>query len=454
MNGRTKFARERVSKRMKALGAILIGIVLSSVLLLLCLPLGEQWFLAPIALVPLLMTTKNRGFVPGFLAAITCLMLAAWIASKGWLYGSDPFQEGEAWLYTICGTFGFSVAFAVAFAADKKIGQKPIWWLASIALLFEALLLFELPGHLALSQYRNPLMLAIASVGSVWAVSFLTWWSNLWISRLDLRKEGWMAVIPVAAFLVGHWIPFLGGNGPPIRVAALQAPSESEDVILRLHSEAASQKAELVVWPEFAGILFMKGEDTSGLQKASRLAALATSFPIAADPLPHNTSSIFDAGVESDRYVKRKLFGAETKMHTPGTKAVQADFRGRKVGLGICYDSCFPFITREAARGASMISLPTNDPPSPYGFLAAMHSAYTPFRAAETGVPIVRADSLAYSMVVAPGGRIVSEAGLGEALLVSDVATRSWTPPAMFIGDGVLYLAGVLVLIGFRKKKD
>lgn len=436
---------------MNRYAAMGLGIVLTSILLVFALPLGEQGYLAPIALVPLLVSTRRQGFIWGFAAAIITLFLCGFIASQGWLYREKwPYPPGTAMVYAACGIFGFAVSLTTAFAADVKVGEKPVWALAGLATLFEAALLIELPGHLALTQYRNSGMLAIASVGGVWVVSFLLYWMNLTISRLEFRQM-WVGLGLVGVVLVGGLLPpSTASEG--MMVAALQVDINNSERVEEWHRQAVEKEIPLAVWPEFAGISFV-GRDTKKLLDLSQTTAIITSFPDDNRPKPYNVASVFYKGTESERYRKRKLFGGEKKDHTPGNKALSVPFDKHRVGLGICFDSCFPMSMRQTARGADLIALPTADPLSPHGFLAAMHAAYTPFRAAETGAPIIRTDSDAYSMVVDSAGTIIAEAGIGDAMIVTKMPFRFRNPLAAFLGDFMLVVAGFLVVYGFWPKR-
>ncbi|HWA82115.1 MAG TPA: nitrilase-related carbon-nitrogen hydrolase, partial [Fimbriimonadaceae bacterium] len=152
---------------------------------------------------------------------------------------------------------------------------------------------------------------------------------------------------------------------------------------------------------------------------------------------------------ESAWYFKRKVFGGESNMHTPGTVPVAVPWPGHPdLGLGICYDSCYPRMMADtAAKGAGLIALPTIDPDATDCFIAAAHAAFTPFRAAESGISIVRADGIAYSQIVDNSGHIVAEMGpRREGFLVGSAPTdRRWTLYSL-LGDWVLYLCGVYVL--------
>lgn len=59
------------------------GAVATGALLTLSLPLGDRGWLAWIALVPLLVATRGRGFLVGFVSAIVSVFVAAGVAVSG-----------------------------------------------------------------------------------------------------------------------------------------------------------------------------------------------------------------------------------------------------------------------------------------------------------------------------------------------------------------------------------
>lgn len=428
----------------------LCGALLSGLLIVLALPLGEQSYLVWIALVPLLRGSKEKGFLVGFVLSLVAIFFAAWLAKTGIFYEHKNFEESEGWLYTGFGLFGFAFALSVAFCADKKIGTKPLWWLAALGVLLEACLLIELPAHLALSLYRHPIAMLLASVGSIWLLSFLVWLGNLWLAQLPIKRAMGFGAALMALTLVSSFVT-LPGSGPKVLVAALQTAELDDRSLESSQRKIAERGPLLTVWPEFGGMVMAVGGDAKALSDLAKTSSpFATSFRDAHDPLPHNVASVFSEAGESPRYQKRKLFGGEKKMHTAGSTPVAANLRGHGVGLNICFDSCFPSIMRETATipGVNLIALPTIDPPSTHYFVAGIHAAFTPFRAAETGLSIVRADGYAYSMIVNSTGAIVAEAGVGEEILFAEVSASPRRVPARWLGDVVLYGCGVLLVWG------
>lgn len=302
----------------------------------------------------------------------------------------------------------------------------------------------------------------MASVAGVWAVSYLVYASALMAVRLLHQSGGWMWAAPALVLLMALtlWRPGPSAD-PQVEVAAVQTQS-MELAALVAHTKAA-QQADVVVWPELSASATVHRGDTLALQEASREGALPpfiTSYRDAATPMPHNVAGLFSKGSLVADYAKRKPFGAERKEHAPGKEAVTAEMDGRRLRLNICFDSCFPFIMRDriAQDEPDLILLPTLDPIASYGTIQGIHAAYSPFRAAELGLPIVRADITAYSHVVDATGAIIAEAGSGT----EEVITAKVGPPRRTIyrwaGDWFLVLCAILAawgaVLGIREWRD
>ncbi len=432
-------------------GAVILAVAATATMLTLALPLGEQSYLGWFVFVPVLRVVKGKGFLTAFALALSSIFLAAWISVSGLMYRVQDAQGSPAWVYTGFGIFGFSVCLAIGAWGDRATAKFPAWWFAGLAILFEAYLLVQLPAHLALSQYRSVLMLQIAALGGIWLVSFLLWWSNFALANLSWKQliAAIAAIVPCSLLLAGVRLPTVGKSS---WFGVIQIAEPDDEHLASQQRLISGSHPDFVVWPEFAGIPFVQFGDTTKLVALSRekgLAPIITSYPDDLRPLPHNTGALFQGGQISKLYYKRRLFGGESKMHTPGDQAVATTYADGRVGLNICFDSCYPEIIRDTARipGVNIISLPSIDPYATNNFIAAMHASYTPFRAAENGVSFVKADGLAYSMFVDPFGQIVSELPPGDRTQVVSLPIEThWTPYRQF-GDWFLWLTGFAVLI-------
>lgn len=439
--------------RVRAILFTFLAALATGLLLTLALPLGEEGFLIWVALVPLLWAVRGRGLLLGFLGGLGAVFFAAWISTTGLLYRHPDPSADPVWVYGSFGKYGMSFAVALAVWGEPGTARWPTWLFAALGVLLEAAQLLQLPSHLALALYRHAGMVQLASLGGIWLVSFLVWWANFavaeWLrgERKILPRRLWPAGLAVAVFFATQnaWLPF---NGAVRRFAAVQTGELEEENLVRYQAEATRAGASLVVWPEVAGNAMSFQGNTSELQTLSASSApFVTSFQDDYEP-PHNTAAVFSGGSESARYHKRRLFGDESKMHASGDRAVAAG----DVGLNICFDSCFPSVIRDTARlNPAVVALPTIDPPSANRFLAAVHAAYTPFRAAENGVAMVRADGYAYSMIVDPCGRIVAEALPGERLLLADSPVGPRWTLCKALGDWFLWVCGGLFVLGILR---
>jgi apolipoprotein N-acyltransferase len=94
---------------------------------------------------------------------------------------------------------------------------------------------------------------------------------------------------------------------------------------------------------------------------------------------------------------------------------------GLRLGISICYEDCFPELSRsDARRGAALLVNLTNDSWFRRSPEARQHLALAAFRAVETRRPLVRATNTGISALVSANGSIAVPAhgGLWEKGLV------------------------------------
>ena len=449
--------KNRAGSAVNRAGLLVLAVVASAVMIVLAMPPADVGPLGFVFIVPVMLAVQGRGFALGFASGMGVLVLGAFLTRMGWFYRPSILDGDPGWNYAGFALFGLVVGFTCAFAGEMKRTDKwTPWVLAALAVLLEAALLLYLPAHLGLTQYRAYPAMKIASFGGVWAVSYMVWSVNFLIVRgiaTHSRK-----LVAACAVFVGLFWGVSAFTGEPqhgsFKVAAVQTEALDIEKLTELTLGASFQDAMIVVWPELSSELIARAGETEQLKQLGQenwSAPFVTSFEDDATPLPYNVAAVFGDDGESERYKKRKPFGAESKIHAAGTEAVAVKVEDVTYGLNICFDSCFPYVMRETAKlpGVEVILLPTLDPRAPFGSVQAMHAAYTPFRAAELGLPIVRADTTAYSMVVDSRGVIVAEAGSGteEVLVAGIVPGKRWTFYRI-AGDWFLYLCGVLVVVG------
>ena len=179
-----------------------------------------------------------------------------------------------------------------------------------------------------------------------------------------------------------------------LRVAAAQAESVSGDLTanvataVSLVETAAGNGARVVVLPE----LFLTGYDPEGWTDETSLDSREISDGQALQPLREVTRRhhvvlvagaavtghrrpwldeappvrllsllVFDGqGGVAERYAKQHLFDAERKFFTAGGSGASIVVDGWELGLGVCYDACFPeHAAAAAAEGATAYLCPS-----------------------------------------------------------------------------------------------
>ena len=228
------------------------------------------------------------------------------------------------------------------------------------------------------------------------------------------------------------------------------APQVNLDRVRAAAASAASQGAELVVFPEGTQVRFsadlgavaepVDGPFCRGLAATAAsagLAIVASIFEPAPDGRVYNTTVAFEAdGSLAAIYRKIHLFDAlghrESQSVAPGDEVVIASLAGLRVGFMTCYDVRFPELARAlAADGADMLVLP------------AAWAAGT-FKE-EHWVTLVRARAIENTIWVAAAGQVPDPAepptkaptGIGRSLLVDPMGVvRLDLGPAEGLGIG------------------
>ena len=237
----------------------------------------------------------------------------------------------------------------------------------------------------------------------------------------------------------------------PLRVAAVQASSVAGDVSANVATAAhwvavASRRgARVIVLPE----LFLTGydpqtwiiadpssdvtPDDARLLPLGRAAEEAEAVVLAGasvrcgETRTLTTLCFRPGGGISVAYAKKHLWTAERSVFTPGTQGGSVEVDGWHLGLGICYDGCFPEHARAAADAGALGYVC----PSAY-VVGSEHrrDLYYAARALDNGVYVVlagltgRCGELLFSggtAVYDPQGRRVAEVQEGSGLAVADL---------------------------------
>lgn len=241
----------------------------------------------------------------------------------------------------------------------------------------------------------------------------------------------------------------------PLRVAAVQAESLAGDVVANVAAaakavgEAAGCGAQLVVLPE----LFLSGYDPATLRARPGDCDVSVDDarlqPLHRSASQHGVAVLVGAAVRTSKnaralallsfatngkvtfaYAKQHLWHEERAIFTPGTEGASVELRGWPIGLGICYDGCFPEHARAASDAGALVYVC----PSAY-VVGSEHrrDLYYAARALDNGVYVVvagltgRCGGLEFSggtAIYDPQGRAVARVESGSGLAVCDLDVR------------------------------
>lgn len=237
----------------------------------------------------------------------------------------------------------------------------------------------------------------------------------------------------------------------PLRVAAVQAASVAGDVVANVASaaawtgKAAAAGARLTVFPE----LFLPGYDPTTLRAEPDHVDVTPDDPrlgpLADAAATHGTAIVVGASVRDDAarrlavlsvaptgvittaYAKQHLWDEERGIFTAGTDGASLDLHGWNIGLGICYDGCFPEHARAATDAGALAYLC----PSAY-VVGSEHrrDLYYAARAIDNAIYVVMAglagrcgetELSGGTAIYDPQGRPVVRVDSGEGLAVADL---------------------------------
>lgn len=212
---------------------------------------------------------------------------------------------------------------------------------------------------------------------------------------------------------------------------------------LQLAAQAAKEH-DLIVLPEVwttgysLGHLDVEAEesaspvlaDLQAIAKREACAIVAGSVPMRREGVVYNTSVAIDTdGKIVNMYDKVHLFGLfnEERFFAPGNNFDVYDLAGVCCGSTICYDLRFPELYRHLAlQGAKIIFCPAEWPEARGDIWRLLAQA----RAAENHIFVVAVNAAGtfkgapfygHSMVIAPSGKILAEAGMDEEIISCEI---------------------------------
>ncbi|MFO7666601.1 MAG: apolipoprotein N-acyltransferase [Desulfobacterales bacterium] len=371
----------------------------------------------------------------------------------------------------------------------------------------------------AYSQYKSLHLIQVSDILGPYGVSFLLVLSNsaVFIGFLYLTKSGWQGkkvsgvhfAASVLIFLSALTIVWFYGK---IRIEAVDkivsvsrkamvsviqgniGQSEKWDPALQysatkkyldLSASVVAEKPDLVVWPETAAPFYFL-YDTGLTEMVQRSVAEtgvnfligSPSFLQTRDNIEYYNSAFLVGpdGKVSGKYDKVHLvpFGEYVPLKKwlpflgkivehvgdfcPGKKGATINLNGQSLGVLICYELIFPYLSRaEVKNGAGLLVNITND--AWYGKTSApyQHFSMAVFRAVENRRALVRAANTGISGFIDPSGRIMATTPIFEdAVLTRNIPILKEITLYTQLGDIFAFIclaAAALTLLIKTKQK-
>ncbi|MEM9177213.1 MAG: apolipoprotein N-acyltransferase [Myxococcota bacterium] len=361
-------------------------------------------------------------------------------------------------------------------------------------------------GTLGYGLHLDAPLLGWTRIGGVYVLSFVAAAVGLalaawWVDRSAARRRDLLVVVGTVVLLhpLGWWIGSdVGVAFETVRVAAIQGnvdqgrkwdAARREEILSRYLalSREVAPNADWIVWPETAvpGLVEQDGPlrgRLADLARDSGASLVVGGMGVEVDWEARRFSAYYDSaflfdpnGVLEDRYDKTHLVpfgefvplrdvlgqffqaiasGLSSSDVTPGERPRNLALvwpgdpdRRRPVGVPICYELIFPdLVRRMGGEGAGALLAITND--AWYGRTGAPHQflAMTAMRAAENGLPVVRAANTGVSALIDARGRVVQHSALFEpATVVGEIGIPTNRPPTFYARHGDVFAAGCTV---------
>jgi len=498
---------------------VIAGVGVSALAYTIACPPYEWWPAAWIAPGLLLVACRRLTAMQAFFAGCLFAILMGF-GVTGWAVHASleyfEFNRALASAFAVCvwlvyGGPAYGLMLAAYATGGRRLspGVRSAFgaWLWVVMELARATLFtgmpWELLGH---SQFRTPLLVQVADLGGVYAVSFVIAFVSTAVAELaaERAKTGrdvaarlapaGLLVLAVLAYglhcrdrfaqppdRTGFTVAVVQGNIPN---AFRWKRTFFERTIATYAGLTAARRADrpdLVVWPENAVNFYVDREPLLRAQLGS-VAALATEGLLVGAPRLASDDDARNAayliGPDGDiraTYDKRRLvpfaeynpfptLGAREPsgpVYTAGDRADPLRVGAAHLGTLICYEVLFPSLVRDLVRrGADVLVNLSNDSWLDRGDGAAprQHFSMAIFRAIETRRYLIRAAASGTSGFVTPYGEpygLVPPDTAGSA--VARVEARTELTPYVRWGESWIAAAGGLVaLTAFlgRRRED
>lgn len=420
--------------------------------------------------------SAKQGFRIGFTAGLVHYMtLLYWLVGTMDTYGQLSLVLSISILFCLATYLALYIALFAA--AATRLARRPIFFLIGAPALWVSLeylrthLLTGFPwGLVGYTLFERLSMIQIADLFGVYGVSFVIVLVNAAITLILQRKRTWPTRpvsgplgmgLAVSAVLVMVWgygtwcirhFTSVEKQDAGVRVAVVQGNIDQAqkwnpayqnatiDKYVWLSRLGLAQHPDLIVWPETAAPFFLFSEPALTNRVLDAIEQSGTDFLIGSPSFSivgktyvyHNSAYLIGANRELlGKYDKVHLvpFGEYVpfKKYLPflgkivaqvgdfkaGKKGKTLPWRGKHIGMLICYELIFPDLARSMVRnGADFLANITNDAWFSTSSGPYQHFSMAIFRAVENRRSLVRAANTGISGFVFPTGRIHEETAL------------------------------------------
>lgn len=340
-------------------------------------------------------------------------------------------------------------------------------------------------GALAYSQHGNLTLMQLVSVTGLSGLTFLITWFGSTVNWMWERSFTWSSIrsggVPYATVMVlvlmggGARLAWheptsgtmqiacfsLRGIGSDFRTLAKNDRREFRRRSFEAHDRyfaetlrQADSGAQLILWPEAAGIcasededeLIRRGQELAG-EKGIYLAMPLFTHHLEEGRRPENKLIIVDpnGNVVLEHF---KYGGNQFEGSVLGNGLLQTfQTPSAKVSGVICWDMDFPQMVSQAGRnGTDILLAPAND----WEAVSATHANMAVFRAIENGVCLVRQAKNGLSLVTDPYGRTLAKMdhfATSQRLMVAQVPNEGVATVYSVVGDVFAWASAVAFLL-------
>ena len=437
----------------RRLGAALNWVLalLSAGLLVALYPPYGFTFLAPVALVPLIVAAARepvwkRRFALGYTAGfVYWFWLTNWVQATLAHYGGTGTAGAWALFVLLCLAKAVQAGLFAGFAGPCMAGTLGIPVVAALWVAIEWTQVHIGFEWLNLGNAGSDMSLLsrLAPVTGVWGMSFAFALMSAVIAGVLLRRR--LVSVWLLGFGLLAVLPDLPEAERGSRAAVAVQPNLDDDIVwtpelataveARLSelslSPVIGRDADFIVWPEMPAP-FRYGEPefmelVSRVARSSGASLLTGAVARSFNELPFNSALLVGSdGNVISRYDKINLvpfgeyvppvFGlivskisTEAGDFRPGNRVVVPTARGRKSGAFICYETVYPdFVRQFALQGAEVLFNISNDSWSGRADARRQHLQIARMRAVENGRWLIRVTDNGVSAAIDPAGRITS----------------------------------------------